>query len=390
VSDLTIFIITGEPSGDALGAPLMAEISQAVKTPVTFDGIGGEFMAAEGMNSLFPMSELAIMSPAEILVKLLKFIRLVNKTVDAIVATSPDCLVIIDSPEFTQAVAKRVHRRAPEIPIVNYVSPSVWAWRPWRAKRMRKYIDRVLAILPFETEAHERLSGPPCTYVGHPLVTRMNMLEPDLERRRNFEEKPCLLVLPGSRTTEVKRLVDIMGDAVGRISENVPNLEVLLPAVANVRPLIETSIRNWPVKPVILDGEAEKFAAFRRATAAITASGTASLELALARVPMVACYRVDRLAASLGWLVVTKTFLLPNLIVGRKFIPELMQKNCTAEGLAREAIPLLTGTNAWQKQLDGFEEVIRIMSVAGSEPSARAAAEILDVISASRKQRLLP
>ncbi len=385
MSDLKIFLITGEPSGDALGAPLMTEISKAAKIPVTFEGIGGEFMTAEGIDSLFPMSELAIMSPAEILAKLPKFIRLVNKTVDAIVTTAPDCLVIIDSPEFTQAVAKRVRRRAPEIPIVNYVSPTVWAWRPGRAKRMRRYIDRVLAILPFETEVHERLSGPPSVYVGHPLVTRMDKFEPDVERRRNFKEKPCLLVLPGSRASEVKRLVDIMGEAVGRVSEQVPNLEVLVPAVANVRPLIETSIRDWPVKPVILDGEAQKFAAFRRATAAITASGTASLELALARVPMVACYRVDRLAALLRWLVVTKTFLLPNLIAGRIIVPELMQQDCTAEGLANEAVPLLTDANARQIQLDGFEDVIQKMSVAESNPSALAAVEVLDIISVNRR-----
>ncbi len=362
----------------------MAAIEQAAAVPVSFAGIGGEFMTAAGIDSLFPMSELAIMSPVEILARLPKFIGLVNKTVDAIVAARPDCLVIIDSPEFTQAVAKRVNRRAPEIPIVNYVSPTVWAWRPGRAKRMSKYIDRVLAILPFETEAHERLSGPPCVYVGHPLVTRMDEFEPDIGLRRGFEQNPCLLVLPGSRSSEVRRLVDIMGEAVGIISEKVPNLEVLLPAVIDVRPLIEKSIEKWPVKPVILQGEVEKFAAFRRATAAITASGTASLELALARVPMVACYRVDRVAALLRWLVVTKTFLLPNLISGEKFVPELMQEECTPQGLASAAIPLLVDSEARRMQFEGFQDVIRKMTVKGRTPSERAAAEILDIVSVRR------
>ena len=385
MSDLKIFIITGEPSGDALGGPLMTAIQQAESGAVTFSGIGGEFMIAAGLDSLFPMSELAIMSPIEILVKLRKLVRLVHKTVDAIIAEQPDCLVIIDSPEFTQAVAKRVHRRALKIPIVNYVSPSVWAWRPGRAKRMRKYIDRVLAILPFETEVHHRLSGPPCIYVGHPLVTRMDEFEPDNERRSDFMQKPCLLVLPGSRSSEVLRLVDIMGQAAGMVAGQVENLEILLPAVDNVRPLIEKSIESWPVKPVILKGEEQKLAAFRRASAAITASGTASLELAMARVPMVACYKVDRLAAMLRWLVVTKTFLLPNLIAGRMFIPELMLEDCTPERLASEVVPLLTNDEERQKQFEGFDEVNQRMSVQGLDPSARAAAEILDIVSAGRK-----
>ncbi len=385
MSDLSIYIITGESSGDALGAPLMRALTDRYDGTVTFAGIGGEEMEKGGMESLFPLSELAIMSPLDIAAQFPRLLGLVRKCVDDIVNSRPDCLVLIDSPEFTHAVAKRVRRRAPEIPIINYAPPSVWAWRPGRAKRMPKYIDRALAILPFEEAVYKRLSGPPCVYVGHPLVARMKEFEPDQLARSGYRENPCLLVLPGSRASEVKRLCSILGEAVALVSETVPNLEVILPVVSHVRSIVEDNIAGWAVKPKIIEGEEAKLTAFGRATAAIAASGTVTLELSLARVPMVAGYRVDWLANGLRWLVVADSVLLPNLITEEKFVPELLQQDFSSEILAEKVIPLLTDDDARQQQFQGFTKVIERMSVPGMDPSTHAANEIIDVISAAHQ-----
>ena len=385
MSDLSIYIITGEPSGDALGAPLMRALTERHDGAVSFAGIGGEEMEKGGMESLFPISELATMSLLDIVSQFPRLLGLVRKCVDDIVNARPDCLILIDSPEFTHAVAKRVRRRAPDIPIVNYAPPSVWAWRPGRAKRMRKYVDRVLAILPFEEAAHKRLSGPPCVYVGHPLVARMNEFEPNIKSRKGYRENPCLLVLPGSRSSEVKRLSSVFGEAVALVSKKIPNLELLLPVASNVRSIVENDIENWSVKPKIVAGENAKLAAFRRATAAIAASGTVTLELSLARVPMVAGYRLDWVAHKLRWLMVAESFLLPNLIAEEKFVPELLQQNFNPENIAKKAISLLTDDETRQRQLKGFNKVIERMSVPGMNPSTHAATEIIDVISIARQ-----
>ena len=174
---LKIFVVAGEHSGDALGAKLIAALKAAHAGPIQFSGVGGEEMAHEGFVSLFPIEDVAVMGPMSILPRLPRIVRRVYQTVDAALAAAPDAVVIIDSPEFTHPIAKRIRKRAPHIPIIDYVSPSVWAWRPGRAKRMRRYIDHVLALLPFEPDAHARLGGPPCTYVGHPLIEKLDEIQ---------------------------------------------------------------------------------------------------------------------------------------------------------------------------------------------------------------------
>src|SRR5882757_6250872 len=199
-----IFLIATEESGDRLGANLMKVLRQRLGDGVRFEGIGGRAMAREGLESLFPIEELSIIGLAAVVRDLPKILGLIKETAIAVTEAAPDVLVIIDSPDFTHRVAKRVRAKDSRIPIVNYVSPSVWAWRPGRARAMLKYVDHVLALLPFEPEAYRRLHGPPCSYVGHPLIEQIGSLRPGIdEQRRRDAQPPVLLVLPGSRRSEI-------------------------------------------------------------------------------------------------------------------------------------------------------------------------------------------
>ncbi|MDP2619838.1 MAG: lipid-A-disaccharide synthase [Hyphomicrobiales bacterium] len=371
------FVVAGEPSGDVLGAHLMAALRRVLGGSVRFSGVGGEHMRAEGLASLFPLSEIALMGPIAIARRLPAILRRIRETSDAVSATDADALIIIDSPEFTHRVARRVRRARPELAIIDYVSPSVWAWRPWRARRMRAYVDHILALLPFEPDAHRRLGGPPCSYVGHPLAERIDALRGGATKPVGG---PLLVVLPGSRITEVERLMAPFGDTVARVREVHPELAVVIPAVDSVRAAIETGLKSWPVGPEIVSGEAAKLAAFHRARAALAASGTVSLELALARVPMVIAYRVERLAVVLRPLLTVPSVVLPNLILGRNAVPEFIQERCTPENLAAALLPLLKDSEERRAQLAAFDEVAARVAIGEETPSARAAREVLEVL----------
>ena len=286
-----IFLIAGEHSGDALGGKLIEALKAQSSRPLELKGVGGEFMGAQGLHSMFPLTELAVMSPLDVLPQLRHILRRIRESAAAVIDFDPDVLVILDSPEFTHQVAKRVRRKAPQIPIVDYVSPSVWAWRPWRARSMRRYVDHILGILPFEPEAHRRLGGPPCSYVGHPLTEKLDWIEtrdPEALRKRLgiADGSPVLVVLPGSRSSEVKRLMGPFGDAMRRLRELIPTLEIILPVVESVRGLVEEGLKSWPLGSHLVSGEEDKFASFRLARAALAASGTVTLELAVSRTPI--------------------------------------------------------------------------------------------------------
>ncbi len=373
------FLITGEPSGDALGGPLMVAIRALNTCEVEFSGVGGEHMSEQGMDSLFALSELSLMGISEVVTQIPRLFGLVNRTVAEIVAQQPDVLVIIDSPDFTHAVARRVRKRAPHIKIINYVSPTVWAWRPWRAKRMARYIDKVLAIFPFEVEVHRDLSGPPCVYVGHPLVEQISRLRGNRRNKSVIGSNPKLLVMPGSRSGEIKRLMKPFGETLARLQEVFPDIEAVLPVVPSVRDSVEKALENWRFKPTLIHAEDEKIAAFHSADAALVASGTATLELSLAQVPMVAAYRVDWMSASLSWMLQIQSVLLPNLIAGRRFVPEFLQIRCTAANLVRETMTIFTDNEIRQRQLDGFQIVAEKLSLPGESPSQRAATEIMEM-----------
>jgi lipid-A-disaccharide synthase len=213
----TIFLVAAEASGDRLGAALIDALRQRLAGNVEFVGVGGGDMAAAGMPTLVPIEELSIMGFAAVPRRLPKILRHIREVGDRVLQIRPDVLVIIDGPDFTHRVARRVRARDPSIPIVDYVSPSVWAWRPGRARTMRGYVDHLLALLPFEPDVHRRLGGPPCSYVGHPVLQQIGALRPnDDERRRRGREPPVLLVLPGSRRSEVRHHMDVLGDTLGR------------------------------------------------------------------------------------------------------------------------------------------------------------------------------
>ena len=306
------YLIAGEDSGDQLGAGLMRSLRERLApAPVRFEGVGGRAMEGEGLVSAFPISEINLMGYMPVLVRLPSLIRRIYRTIDAVVGLRPDALVIIDSPGFTQEVALRVRRRQPDIPIVNYVGPSVWAWRPWRARKMRPYIDHILALKPFEPATHLRLGGPACTYVGHPLIERLGELRPAPGERPPLGEGPLrLLVLPGSRRSEVSRLMGPFGDALGLVKRTGRPFEVTIPAVTRLVDEIKALARSWPVEPRLVLGEEAKYQAFRTAHAALAASGTVTLELALAGVPMVVAYKVSKVEEQLKYFIKVPSIVL--------------------------------------------------------------------------------
>jgi lipid-A-disaccharide synthase len=390
--EIRIFVVAGEHSGDALGAKLIAVLRTRLGDRLKLDGVGGAGMEAQpGFVSDFPMSDVTVMGPLSILRHLPRIVRRVYATVDSALRFDPHVVVIIDSPEFTHPIAKRIRKRRPEIPIVDYVSPSVWAWRPGRAKKMRPYVDHILGLLPFEPETHARLGGPPCTYVGHALSERIEWLQaldpaPLANRLGLDPSRPVVVVLPGSRSSEVGRLMEPFGDTLRLLCERGPAPEVIVPCVPHVHALIERLRKGWPVRPHIVEGEDDKFRAFKLARAALAASGTVTLELALAGTPMVVAYRVDPVAAPfLRRLIKAPTAVLANLVLGENAFPEFHQEKSSPENLANALQPLLTDTPERRAQLAALARVPGLLHIESGSPSEAAAEIVVDYT--SRKTR---
>ena len=376
---LRFYLVAGEHSGDRLGAGLISAL-RSCGPAFEFAGVGGDDMRSEGLSSLFPMSDIVVMGMVP-LRRIPAILRRIDDTAQDILAKRPDLVVIIDSPDFTHRVARKVRRLAPAIPIVDYVSPSVWAWRPGRAKAMRAYVDHLLALLPFEPEAHRRLGGPSCAYVGHPLIERLDVLRPN-EAEAGVRARGPLLVLPGSRRTEIRRLTGIFGDTISRIVDRLGPIDIVLPAVEDHLREIEDHVSRWRIAPRIVTGEAAKLAAFRSARAALAASGTVTLELALSGVPMVVAYRVSQFENRLRFLIKVSSIVLPNLILGRNVIPEFIQQECSAERLETALLPLMLDGPERQRQLAAFEELDGLMRLDGGwVPSRKAAEEVLRTLS---------
>lgn len=373
-----VFLVAGEESGDRLGASLIDALRRA-NPNVRLSGVGGEHMAAVGVPSLFPLGDLAIIGFAAIAMSLPKILKRIAEAADAVVAARPDVLVIIDSPEFTHRVARRVRARAPQIRIVDYVCPSVWAWRSGRARAMRSYVDRVLALLPFEPEAMQRLGGPPTDFVGHPLGERVSELRPNAEEaKRRLSDPPLLLVLPGSRSGEIRRMAQVFGDTLAFVAARTGPLEVVVPAVPRLEGAVRHAVASWPMPVRIVTDTAEKHLAFRQARAALTKSGTSTLELALAGVPMVAAYKVSFLEEMVGRLLINvQSYILANLVVGENVVPQFLQYQCTPKALGGALLPLLTNTPERNVQVEAFGRLDRIMAIGGPAPSDRAAALVL-------------
>jgi lipid-A-disaccharide synthase len=384
---LKVALIVGEESGDLLGAGLIDAI-RARHRQAQFIGVAGERMIARGMPTLFPVADISVMGFAAVIGRLPTIIGHIRRTSREIVAARPDMLVIIDSPGFTHSVAERVARQLPDLPIIDYVSPSIWAWKPWRARRMANIMDHVLALLPFEPAVHERLGGPPCTYVGHPLIERLDDLRPAPGERPPLPAEPTLLVLPGSRRSEIRRLMAPFGAAIAdlaaaRARDGLAAPRVVLPAVAHLSDEIAERAAAWPLKAKIVIGEAAKFAALRSAHAALAASGTVTLELALSGVPMIVAYRSDFFVRMLKPMFKMTTIVLANLVIGENVVPEFINSEISAQVLSRELAPLLRETDARARQLAGFSRLDERMALPdGLAPSEKAAAIVLDLAAA--------
>lgn len=374
-----VFLVAGEESGDRLGAALIAAITR--RSPgAQFSGVGGAQMAGQGVQSLFALGDLAIVGVGAIATSLPKILGRIAATAQAVVAAKPDVLVIIDSPEFTHRVARKVRAHAPAIPIVDYVCPSVWAWRPGRARAMRAYVDHVLALLPFEPAVMRRLGGPPCSYVGHPLSERLASLRPNTEEaHRRLSDPPLLLVLPGSRASEIHRMAGVFGEAVAIATKRAGALEVVVPAVPRLNEAVRAAIASWRVPARIVTEPAAKDEAFRNARAALSKSGTSTLELAVAGVPMVAAYKVSLFEELIGRTFIrVQSYILVNLVLGENVVPEYLQRDCTPERLAAALVPLLSDTQERRRQIEAFARLDTIMDIGKAVPSDCAAAVVLD------------
>jgi lipid-A-disaccharide synthase len=379
--ELEIFLVAAEESGDRLGAALMKALRQRSTGPIRFSGVGGRDMTAAGLNSLFPVGDFSIIGFTAIPGRLPGIVRAMVQTVRAVLTRKPDALVIIDSPAFTLRVARWVRWFDRSIPIVDYVSPSVWAWRAGRARAMSAYVDHVLALLPFEPDVHRKLGGPPCSYVGHPLIDDVSKLRPnETEARRRSSDPPVVLAMPGSRSSEVTRLAAIFGVTLARVAERTGPIEVVVPTVPHLLAQVTEATANWPIKPRIVVDEADKQAALRVARAALAKSGTTTLELAIAGVPMVAAYKVAPLEAwVIRRLVRVPSYILANLVLGQNVVPELVQEECTPELLSEALAPLLGDTPERRRQVEAFAALDAIMEIGSRTPAVRAADIVLDV-----------
>jgi lipid-A-disaccharide synthase len=374
---LTICIIAAEASGDHLGAALMRALKSR-RPALHLIGVGRGEMATEGLQSLVPGEPLALIGFG-VIAHLPEIVRYIRNVAERVVAARPDVLVIIDSPELTHRIAKRVRKAAPSIPIVDYVSPSVWAWRPGRARAMRAYVDHVLALLPFEPQAHERLGGPACSYVGHPLIEQLDVLRPSAsEAARRHTDPPIVVVLPGSRAGEIRRMTAVFGEAMALLKERAGPIEIVVPTVPQLKDNVVAATSAWAVPPRVVVDPAEKWAAFRNARAALAKSGTVTLELALAGVPTVAAYKVSLLDEMIARVAINvPSIILANLVIGENVVPDLLQRDCTPKRLADALAPLLTESPERCRQVEAFGRLDAIMEIGTAEPSGRAAGIVL-------------
>jgi lipid-A-disaccharide synthase len=377
--EMEIFLVAAEESGDRLGGALMRALRQRASGPLRFCGVGGREMAAAGLESLLPIDDFSIIGFAAIPRRLPRILRHLRATVRAVLQRRPHALVIIDSPGYTLWVARLVRRADPTIPIIGYVSPSVWAWRPGRARLMRGFVDHVLALLPFEPGVHSRLGGPPCSYVGHPVIEEVAKLRPTaVEAERRRADPPVVLAMLGSRSGEVQRLAGVFGEALALVQRRVGSIEVVVPTVAHRVQQVTQATALWSLRPRIVVEQADRQAAYRVARAALAKSGTVTLELAIAGVPMVAAYKVTALEAYVIRRVVrVPSYILANLVLGENVVPEVVQEECTPERLASALVPLIGDTPERRRQIEAFARLDSIMEIGSSAPATRAADIVL-------------
>lgn len=384
-------LVCGEPSGDQLGGQLMAALKSTIGDSIKISGVGGRAMAAQGLTTLFPLDDTAVMGLREVVPKIPVILRRVREICDVALATRPDAVVLIDSPDFTHRIARRLKRLAPTIPTICYVAPQVWASRAYRARAMARNFDLLLALLPFEPPFFERY-GLRSRFVGHPVIERASMMTGGTELEVRLGVSPAahvLMVLPGSRSSEVRFILPVFRDAVQKIVQQLPDLVCVLPTVPHVADRVRESANNWPTPLHIIEGEADKFAAMNMSDAALAASGTVTTELALARTPMVVAYRVGWLTYLLARpLFVSPWFTLVNLLLQRRAVPEFLQGAATANVLADEVVNLLTNQAAAQGQRLDLGRAAKLLGEGEEAPSLRAARAVVEFVEEKRSLSL--
>ena len=371
---MKLFVVAGEPSGDRLGAALMEGLG-SLAPGVTFEGIGGPAMEAQGLTSRFPMQELSVMGIAEVLPKYRHLKRRIAETARAVIDAGADALITIDSPDFCLRVAKIVKAARPRLPTIHYVAPSVWAWRPGRAAKMARVIDHVLALLPFEPP-YMTAAGMTCDFVGHPVVAERLATIRESDAMRGTS--PLILALPGSRRGEVARIAPVIGTTLSLLKPRFPGLRVALPTLPHIAPLIRDLVRDWPVRPEVIEHPDRKRSAFAAADVAIAASGTVSLELAANACPMVIAYKMHPLTM---WLMrraaLIDTVTLVNLVSETRTIPEFIGRNARAARTAPALARILTDPQAREAQRDAMALTMQRLGQGGEAPGLRAARSVL-------------
>ncbi|HSC19480.1 MAG TPA: lipid-A-disaccharide synthase [Rhizomicrobium sp.] len=384
---LTLMLVCGEPSGDLLGAQLMMRLKSLAGSGLAFSGVGGPAMTGEGLQSLFPIDVTAVMGFGEVIPRIPEILRRIRYAADFALNTRPDALVCIDSPDFTHRIAQRVRRSDPSIATVNYVAPQVWASRGYRAKKMARYFDLVLALLPFEAQFFQT-HGLHARFVGHPVVERRARIRGGAELRQRLgiaPEAPLLALLPGSRFSEIRPLLPIFRDTVERVRQDVPDLVCLLPTMPHIAAAVRQLSAAWPVPLHIMEDEPDKFAALGTADAALAASGTVTTELALAGVPMVVAYKVGAISHAVAKAIVRVPHVsIVNLLLGREAVPEFLQTRCRPELLSSAVVPLFRDQAYREQQKHDLREAVHLLGVDDEPPSLRAARVLLDFVQQRR------
>ena len=389
VRPFRLFVIAGEASGDVLAASFIAALRRRLAPrEVAIMGVGGAALQELGLVPRFPQADIQLMGVVAVIKSLPRLLAHIADTASAVIDARPDLLLTVDVPDFSLRVARKVRRADPSIPIMHWVAPTVWAWRPGRAKAMVPHVDRLLALLPFEPAAFARLEGPPTRYIGHPLLDIASDLRPgpDERRIRDNAAAPVILFLPGSRRSEIQHLLPVFRETARLIAARYPHAHLVLPAVQHLAERISKDVAAWETPVEVVIGEAAKRAAFRRARAALAASGTVTLELALAGVPTVGAYRGHPIEAFIARrLVKIDTVLLCNLVLGRSIVPEYMQEEATPAALAAAVMRLLPNDLPRTEQIMAFEELDRIMALPEGRRSAELAVdEALELVALGR------
>ncbi len=387
-NNLKIYLIAGEPSGDALGARLMRALKNKSNQNIQFFGIGGDTMEKEGLNSLFDISELAVMGLAEVLPSIPKILKRINQTVNDIIQIKPDILISIDSWSFASRIQKKIRYKKLNIPQVHYVAPQVWAWKKKRAKTMHNYIDHLLTLFPHEPKYFTPY-GLKTTFVGHPVIESPISIANKQSFRTKYNinnQQKIISILPGSRHNEVSHLLPIFLNAAQILKNQNPDAVFVIPAVKTVAQRIKNITFNNPLNPIIIENEFDRLCAMAASNAAMAASGTVTLELAIANVPHIIAYKVAPLTAFLAKRLLNIQFVnLSNILIGREIVPELLQERCTPNNIALYINNFLNQDNLYKIQQQGFSKVQKILGLNQQKPSENAADVILNIIN-DRKQ----